>query len=86
MAQLSNTYESVEWLYNHATTIAEGGTRPSCMITGVQDLPSQINDMRAQARVQLGRGVRGRLPDCGVPAGIRRGRRLNLGRLQTALV
>lgn len=59
MAHPSTTYESAEWAYNHREYLhaAKEGQepfqdlRPSCMITGVADLPGQIAEMRRQGYV-----------------------------------
>lgn len=54
MRYAMQTYESAEWLYNHRDTLAAGESRPSCMVTGVYDMPGQIAGMRAQGYVVHG--------------------------------
>lgn len=45
------TYQCAEWAYNHVETLAEGETRPSCMLGSAEQLPQRIADMRAQGYV-----------------------------------
>ena len=55
MSQQPITYESAEWAYNHREYLhaaaASQDLRPSCMITGVENLPEQIATMRQQGYV-----------------------------------